>query len=74
MDENVLKQQLSQASPEFKKVLDLHREYEARLKELSDKSNLTDGEDQEQKEIKKKKLVLKDRMYFLMAQYQKSLL
>ncbi|MGB2905850.1 MAG: hypothetical protein WBB73_02040 [Candidatus Aminicenantaceae bacterium] len=74
MDEKVLKQQLSQKSPEFKKVLDLHREYEARLQELSDKSYLTDDEDREQKEIKKKKLVLKDRMYFLMAQYQKSLL
>jgi uncharacterized protein YdcH (DUF465 family) len=74
MDEKVLKQQLSLESPEFKKVLDLHREYEARLQELSDKSYLTDDEDREQKEIKKKKLVLKDRMYFLMAQYQKSLL
>ena len=74
MDENVLKQQLSQQSPEFKEVLDLHREYEARLQELSDKSYLTEDEDREQKEIKKKKLVLKDRMYFLMAQFQKSIL
>lgn len=73
MDEVMLRQRLSQESPEFRKVLDLHREYETRLQELSDKAYLNEEEDREQKEIKKKKLVLKDRMYFLMTQYQKSL-
>ena len=73
MDEVMLRQRLSQENPEFRKVLDLHREYETRLQEFSDKAYLTEEEDREQKEIKKKKLVLKDRMYFLMTQYQKSL-
>lgn len=69
----MLRLRLSQENPEFKKMLNLHREYESRLQELSDKAYLTEEEDREQKEIKKKKLVLKDRMYFLMTQYQKSL-
>ncbi len=73
MDEVMLRLRLSQENPEFKKMLNLHREYESRLQELSDKAYLTEEEDREQKEIKKKKLVLKDRMYFLMTQYQKSL-
>jgi uncharacterized protein YdcH (DUF465 family) len=73
MDENELKQLLSRESPEFKEVIDLHQQYEQRLQELSDKIYMTDGEERELKELKKKKLVLKDRMYFWMSQYQKSL-
>jgi len=73
MDENELKQLLSRESPEFKEVFDLHQQYEQRLQELSDKIYITDGEERELKELKKKKLVLKDRMYFWMSQYQKSL-
>jgi uncharacterized protein YdcH (DUF465 family) len=73
MDEKELKQHLSRENPEFKKVLDLHQEYEQRLQELSDKAHMTENEELEQKELKKKKLVLKDRMYFLMTEYQKSL-
>ena len=68
MDENELKQLLSRESPEFKEVIDLHQQYEQRLQELSDKIYMTDGEERELK-----KLVLKDRMYFWMSQYQKSL-
>jgi uncharacterized protein YdcH (DUF465 family) len=73
MDEIELKQLLSRENPEFKEVLDLHKQYEQRLQELSDKIYMTDDEERELKELKKKKLVLKDRMYFWMAQYQKSL-
>ena len=73
MDEIELKRLLSRENPEFKEVLDLHQQYEQRLQELSDKIYMTDDEERELKELKKKKLVLKDRMYFWMAQYQKSL-
>ena len=73
MDEKELKQRLSRENPEFKKALDLHQQYEQRLQELSDKGYMTDEEEREQKELKKKKLVLKDRMYSWMTQYQKSL-
>ena len=73
MDEKELKQRLSGENPEFKKALDLHQQYEQRLQELSDKGYMTDDEEREQKELKKKKLVLKDRMYSWMTQYQKSL-
>jgi uncharacterized protein YdcH (DUF465 family) len=73
MDEKELKQRLSGENPEFKKALDLHQQCEQRLQELSDKGYMTDDEEREQKELKKKKLVLKDRMYSWMTQYQKSL-
>ncbi len=73
MDEKELKQRLSRENLEFKKALDLHQQCEQRLQELSDKGYMTDDEEREQKELKKKKLVLKDRMYSWMTQYQKSL-
>ncbi len=73
MDEKELKQRLSGENPEFQKALELHQQYEQRLQELSDKGYMTDDEEREQKELKKKKLVLKDRMYSWMTQYQKSL-
>jgi uncharacterized protein YdcH (DUF465 family) len=40
---------------------------------LKTKSYLTESERQEEKELKKKKLILKDKMYFLMSEYKKSL-
>jgi uncharacterized protein YdcH (DUF465 family) len=73
MDEKELKQRLSGENLEFKKALDLHQQCEQRLQELSDKGYMTENEEREQKELKKKKLVLKDRMYSWMTQYQKSL-
>ncbi len=73
MDEKELKQRLSRENLEFKKALDLHQQCEQRLQELSDKGYMTADEEREQKELKKKKLVLKDKMYSWMTQYQKSL-
>jgi len=73
MDEKELKRRLSRENPEFKTVIDLHQQCEQRLLELGEKGYLTDEEEREQKELKKKKLVLKDRMYYWMTQYQKSL-
>lgn len=73
MEERELKEVLLKKSKEFKKAFDLHQECERKLEKLKKKRSLTEEERLEEKGLKKKKLALKDRMYFLMAEYRKSL-
>jgi uncharacterized protein YdcH (DUF465 family) len=72
MDENQLKQLLLSESPEFKKIYTEHQACEKKLDLFKTKSFLTEEEMLEEKEVKKQKLSLKDRMYRLMAEYRKS--
>ncbi len=72
MDENQLKQLLLSESPEFEKIYREHQACEKKLDLLKTKSFLTEEEKLEEKELKKQKLSLKDRMYRLMAEYRKS--
>ena len=60
--QQLLREQLAQQNPEFRKLLDEHQSRERRLDELSDKGWLTGEEELEQKRLKKEKLMLKDRM------------
>lgn len=74
MEEKELKAVLLKKSKEFRKAFDLHQKCERKLGKLEKKGYLTEEERLEEKELKKKKLALKDKMYFLMAEYRKSLL
>jgi uncharacterized protein len=60
--QQLLREQLAQQNPEFRKLLDEHQARERRLDELSAKGWLTGEEELEQKRLKKEKLMLKDRM------------
>jgi len=73
MREEELKKLLLKENEEFRKANKLHQQYEKKLEKLKAKSYLTESEKQEEKELKKKKLILKDKMYFLMSEYKKSL-
>ena len=73
MREKELKDLLLKESDEFKKASKLHQQYEKKLEKLKAKSFLTEAEKQEEKELKKKKLILKDKMYVMMTEYKKSL-
>jgi uncharacterized protein YdcH (DUF465 family) len=57
-----LRLQLADHDPEFRRLLDEHRERERRLAELKLKGWLTADEEQEEKRLKKEKLRLKDQM------------
>ncbi len=72
MEEKDLKKRLMQENPEFKQNHLLHQECEKRLQELSNKVYLSEEEERELKETKKKKLALKDRMYYLITEYRKT--
>lgn len=73
MEEKALKELLLKESEEFSKANRLHQQYEKKLEKFKAKSYLTEEEKLEEKELKKKKLALKDKMYYLMTKYRKSL-
>lgn len=70
MEEIELKDLLLKENPEFRKLHGEHQSCEKRLEILAGKGFLTDEERLEEREIKKRKLALKDRMYVLMTQFR----
>ncbi len=68
-----LKEQLMTSNPEFRELAREHGRYEARLSELSALAYPSEEEQLEEITLKKKKLALKDQMYSLMRQHEKSL-
>ena len=73
MDENALKERMLKENAEFKRLFEQHQRHEKQLAEFKGKTHLTDVERLEEKELKKRKLALKDKMYLLMRDFQKSL-
>lgn len=67
-----LKEELINRDPEFRELAREHTRYEQRLSELSALAYPSDEEQLEEITLKKKKLALKDQMYSMMLQYQKS--
>jgi hypothetical protein len=73
MEEKELKELLAKESLDFRRAFEEHQRCEKTLETLTAKPFLTDEEELEEKELKKKKLILKDRMYQMMFEYRKSL-
>ena len=69
---DTLKEELMNRDPEFRELAKEHTRYEQRLSELSALAYPNDEEQLEEITLKKKKLALKDQMYSLMLQYQKT--
>lgn len=69
MDEKELKELFLRENAEFRRAHDDHQACEQALEAMRAKSYLTPGEADEERELKKRKLALKDRMYLLMADY-----
>jgi uncharacterized protein len=69
MDEQALKELLLRENAEFRRAHDDHQACEKALDALRDKSRLTPADVDEERELKKRKLALKDRMYRLMADH-----
>jgi uncharacterized protein YdcH (DUF465 family) len=72
MDESALKELLLKENAEFRKLYEEHQRYEKRLAVLGKKTYLSEDERLEEKELKKKKLSLKDRMYSIMRDFHKA--
>jgi uncharacterized protein YdcH (DUF465 family) len=67
-----LREELISRDPEFRELAKEHHKYEERLGELSALPYPSDEEQLEEVTLKKKKLALKDQMYSIMLQYQKT--
>jgi len=73
MGEEELKELLIKENDEFKKAYQRHQKCEKELENLKKKDFQTEQDRLKQKELKKKKLALKDKMYVIMTNYKKSL-
>ena len=73
MLENELKELMLKENKEFKRVYEQHQQYDKELDKFREKAFLTEEEKLEEKELKKKKLVLKDKMYWMMEEFRRSL-
>jgi hypothetical protein len=73
MDESLLKELLLEENAEFRRLNQEHQRFESRLAALKDKPFLSDEERLEEKDLKKKKLALKDLMYGIMKDFRKPL-
>jgi len=71
MNEQELKVLLARENAEFRRILDDHRTCELELDGLRAKTPFGDAEALAERELKKRKLALKDRMYQIMAEYGK---
>jgi uncharacterized protein YdcH (DUF465 family) len=72
MEIESVKAELMTSNPEFRELVREHGRYEARLSELSSLSYPSNEEQMEEVTLKKKKLAIKDQMYSLMLQHEKS--
>ncbi len=72
MKEKELKELLLKKDEVFKKAYNQHKKLGKKLEKLKQKDFLTEVENMEEKELKKKKLFLKDKMYYLMTEYRKA--
>ena len=68
MDEKHLKELLLRENAEFRKAHDDHQGCEKALEAIRAKPHLTETEADEERELKKRKLALKDRMYHIMLE------
>jgi len=73
MEEMRIKEILLKENKEFRKAFEQHQKLEKKLVKFQSKNFLSDEEKWEERQLKKKKLMLKDKMYSLMTEYKKSL-
>lgn len=73
LSEEQIKDKLYNENPEFRELKDKHSNYEIRLQELLKKSRLSDDEELELANIKKQKLILKDKMYQMIREFKQTL-
>ncbi len=72
MKESEIKELLIDNDAEFKRIYEEHQNYEKELERFKEKHYLTSDEQILIKEIKKKKLRLKDKMQSMIENYEKT--
>jgi uncharacterized protein YdcH (DUF465 family) len=72
MDEAKIKAHLLEKDRDFRKAFDQHQKLKKKLSKFQAKNFLTEEDKVKEKQLKKKKLLLKDKMYFMMTEFRKS--
>ena len=73
MKEEDIKERLMSENPEFRRLVEEHKQYEGRLEELHDRQHMTDHDHLEEIQLKKKKLHLKDQMNAMISKFRSEL-
>ena len=68
-----LRDQLLKDNAEYRRLAAEHQSYDDQLEGLSNKNFLSEEEKLQERTLKKKKLLLKDRMYSMVQQYRKQI-
>ena len=66
-----LQDQLLKENAEYRRLVAEHQSYDDQLEGLYNKHFLSEEEQLQERTLKKKKLMLKDRMYSMVQQYRK---
>jgi uncharacterized protein YdcH (DUF465 family) len=70
MKEEEIKEHLMSANPEFRRLVDEHKQYEGKLAEIHNRQHMTDQDRLEEITLKKKKLHLKDQMNSMVQKFR----
>ena len=73
MEERELKERMLRENDEFRRIFEEHRDFELALEAISRKPSPSEEDLVAERDLKKKKLALKDRMYLMMAEYRRAL-
>lgn len=68
-----VREYLADHDPEFRPLLEQHRQYDEELEALSQKSGLNAEEQVRMAEVKKKKLHIKDQMFLIAKRHEQEL-
>jgi uncharacterized protein YdcH (DUF465 family) len=72
MKEAEIKEHLMSSNPEFRRLVEEHKQYEGQLTELHSR-HMTEHDHLEEIRLKKKKLHLKDQMNTMISKFRKQL-
>lgn len=72
MEEREIKERMLRENEEFRRIFEEHRSFDLALEALRRKPAPSEEDLLSEKELKKQKLALKDRMYLMMAEYRRS--
>ena len=73
MKEEEIKEHLMSANPEFRRLVEEHKQYEGQLNDLHNRHHMTEQDHIEEVRLKKKKLHLKDQMNSMIQKFRNEL-
>lgn len=73
MKEEEIKEHLMSANPEFRRLVEEHKQYEGQLEQLMNRHRLNEQDHLEEVRLKKKKLHLKDQMNSMIQKFRSEL-